>query len=178
MIHDKIVNLRDVGEFVNLICGKKVMHEKMLYRGGRFETFELLSGINPKVVINLRSSPDKIDKSQITYVHIPIANSIEKYDTKLNDVRKWLNSVLAVLSKDELEFPVYIHCTSGKDRTGIVIASVLWLLGIPEKVIKEEYLLSEGKVSLHQIELSIDGMKSKVNYFNKVSVENLNRFSV
>ncbi|MCX7746793.1 MAG: tyrosine-protein phosphatase [Clostridia bacterium] len=170
-----IVNLRDVGEFVNYLSGKKIMHEKRLFRGGRIGSLDLLSqSVNPQTVINLRSSPDPIEKSEsIKQFHFPIANSLEKYNTQLPDVRKWLNTVLSVLSSDDIKYPVYLHCTSGKDRTGIVIASLLWLLGIPENIIKEEYLLSEGKVSIHQIKLSLEGLKRKSNYFSKVSLSQL-----
>jgi protein-tyrosine phosphatase len=35
------------------------------------------------------------------------------------------------------------HCTSGKDRTGIVAALTLDLLGVPDDVIAADYLLTE-----------------------------------
>lgn len=176
-----IVNLRDVGEFVNCFLGRDIMLEKKLYRGGKIESVECLAQAgNPKTIINLRATSDKIEKDQgLVQCHFPIANSIEKYDTQLGDVRKWLNAVLTTLSRDDLEFPVFIHCTSGKDRTGIVVASILWLLGISEDIIRGEYLLSEGKVSIHSIDLTLKGIKSKTNYFNKVSIAQLkNNFLV
>jgi protein-tyrosine phosphatase len=39
--------------------------------------------------------------------------------------------------------PAVFHCTSGKDRTGIVAALVLDVLGVPEDVIVEDYVLTE-----------------------------------
>jgi protein-tyrosine phosphatase len=39
--------------------------------------------------------------------------------------------------------PVVIHCTAGKDRTGIGAALLLASLGVPEGVILEDYLLSQ-----------------------------------
>ncbi len=170
-----IVNLRDVGEFVNCLSGSNVMLEKKLFRGGKIESVECFAQVGyPKTLVNLRASSDKIEKDQgLIQYHFPIANSIEKYDTQLGDVRKWLNGVLSTLSRDDIKFPVFIHCTSGKDRTGIVVASVLWLLGISEDIIREEYLLSEGKVSIHSIDMTLKGIKSKINYFNKVSVPQL-----
>src|ERR1700761_9042312 len=40
------------------------------------------------------------------------------------------------------EVPVVIHCTAGKDRTGFACALILHALGVPEKTISEDYLLT------------------------------------
>jgi len=40
------------------------------------------------------------------------------------------------------EVPVVIHCTAGKDRTGFACALILHALGVPEKTIAEDYLLT------------------------------------
>src|ERR1700761_5971556 len=37
--------------------------------------------------------------------------------------------------------PLVIHCTAGKDRTGFACALVLHALGVPERVISDDYLL-------------------------------------
>jgi len=36
--------------------------------------------------------------------------------------------------------PLLIHCAAGKDRTGFVVAMLLWVLGVPYKTILENYL--------------------------------------
>ncbi|KAF2084201.1 hypothetical protein K490DRAFT_49642 [Saccharata proteae CBS 121410] len=46
-----------------------------------------------------------------------------------------------VLSRRE-SYPVMLHCTQGKDRTGIVTLLVLELLGVPESAIQADYLRS------------------------------------
>ena len=38
--------------------------------------------------------------------------------------------------------PTLIHCVAGRDRTGIVVAAVLDLLGVPEETIAADYALS------------------------------------
>jgi protein-tyrosine phosphatase len=38
--------------------------------------------------------------------------------------------------------PLVIHCTAGKDRTGLACALVLHALGVPDDVIAEDYLLT------------------------------------
>nr|CAG8609214.1 840_t:CDS:2 [Entrophospora candida] len=49
--------------------------------------------------------------------------------------------ILEVLT-DKSNLPVLIHCKHGKDRTGIVIAIILSLLGIPDELIIKDYLSS------------------------------------
>jgi hypothetical protein len=41
------------------------------------------------------------------------------------------------------ETPVVVHCLGGKDRTGVVSALLLWLVGVPDTVIAADYALSE-----------------------------------
>jgi protein-tyrosine phosphatase len=42
------------------------------------------------------------------------------------------------------ETPLLVHCTAGKDRTGVVIALLLGFLGAPVEEIHRDYLLSEN----------------------------------
>jgi protein tyrosine/serine phosphatase len=50
--------------------------------------------------------------------------------------------VCKVLTEREA-LPAVFHCTSGKDRTGIIAALVLDLLGVPDEVIAADYVLTE-----------------------------------
>ena len=45
--------------------------------------------------------------------------------------------------------PALVHCTAGKDRTGIVIAVVHALLGVPDAVIAEDYALSAERLRVN-----------------------------
>lgn len=40
--------------------------------------------------------------------------------------------------------PLYFHCSAGKDRTGVAAALVLTLLGVPDDIIMEEFLLTNA----------------------------------
>ena len=40
------------------------------------------------------------------------------------------------------EAPMLFHCTNGKDRTGVAAMLILLALGIPEEVVKEDYMQS------------------------------------
>lgn len=44
---------------------------------------------------------------------------------------------------DESAYPVLLHCTAGKDRTGVAIGLVLDLLGVSEEVIVADFALSD-----------------------------------
>lgn len=50
-------------------------------------------------------------------------------------------AILRLLADAE-NFPLNYHCTSGKDRTGIVTALLLSLLGVPDETIIADYSLS------------------------------------
>jgi len=44
------------------------------------------------------------------------------------------------------KYPILIHCTQGKDRTGLIIALVLLLLKVPVPAISHDYVMSEGEL--------------------------------
>ena len=45
--------------------------------------------------------------------------------------------------RDKPQEPCLVHCTAGKDRTGILVALILQLVGVEDHVIAEEYALTE-----------------------------------
>lgn len=47
----------------------------------------------------------------------------------------------------EENFPVVIHCTHGKDRTGVIIMLLLLLCNVPTEAIEEDYAQSEGHLN-------------------------------
>ena len=51
---------------------------------------------------------------------------------------------ILTLLADGRQRPALIHCTAGKDRTGIAIALLLALLGVPDETIVADYTLSNA----------------------------------
>ncbi|KAJ7230443.1 protein-tyrosine phosphatase-like protein [Mycena pura] len=43
---------------------------------------------------------------------------------------------------DLKSYPVLVHCTQGKDRSGIVVMLILFVLGVPLDLVKADYALS------------------------------------
>ncbi|HYH48709.1 MAG TPA: tyrosine-protein phosphatase [Acidimicrobiia bacterium] len=58
-------------------------------------------------------------------------------------------NVIAALRhvSEELPRPVAIHCTSGKDRTGVVVSLLLRLVGVTRDAVVRDYAATTGNVS-------------------------------
>lgn len=164
------VNFRDVGAFVNLSMGSKIMREGQLYRGGKTDYCKDAAEIgNPRTIINLRQGKDKKDFGA-NMLHFPIYNDYEKYNTTVPEVRQWLNEIFRIFENKDLTLPLFIHCLSGKDRTGIVVGTLLMLLEIPVETIVEEYLLSLGDVRKELFISALKGIGDPGDYFRRLDL--------
>jgi len=65
----------------------------------------------------------------------------ETYITMLNDAGHEIAGAVEVVADPE-SGPVIFHCAAGKDRTGVLAALLLGLLGVSEDVIIEDYALT------------------------------------
>jgi protein-tyrosine phosphatase len=70
-----------------------------------------------------------------------IGLGIDTLDYSTSEIRDILN----VLS-DRSNYPVLVHCTQGKDRTGLVVLIVLMLCGVHHDAISHDYMTSEEKL--------------------------------
>ncbi len=60
----------------------------------------------------------------------------------LDHSKSEIRQVFQVLA-DSREYPVMIHCTQGKDRTGLVVILLLLLLETPLHIVSADYVASE-----------------------------------
>ncbi|KAL7929001.1 protein-tyrosine phosphatase-like protein [Trichoderma chlorosporum] len=79
----------------------------------------------------------------------PVLGFVNAYRSILTSGAPAFAAVLAYLASDgwdpAAERPVLVHCTAGKDRTGILCALILSLCGIPDEDVAREYgLTTEG----------------------------------
>ena len=76
-----------------------------------------------------------MEEVQATAAPAPAGEELsERYLWYLEVGRQALVDVLGLLS-DPARLPLVFHCAAGKDRTGVLAASVLDILGVEDEVI-------------------------------------------
>lgn len=165
-------NMRDIGG-VKTVDGK-TMKQGLVYRGVELDgaVYEkyCITDVGAKVLteklgirteIDLREQKDNMRDmlgndvahnfyGTYAYVDSFVAVYSESYRTLFSDLAK------------EENYPVYIHCTYGKDRTGTVCFLLQLLLGVPEEKAFKEFEMSvllDGEVDYGSMELYIDALK-------------------
>lgn len=129
---------------------------------------ETLSKMGIQLVCDLRTeeevlaSPDHLPEG-ITIINLP-AHSKERRWTQVVNLlfkRNFVASILGRIYTDVMidgnshifveifrriaspdNLPIVIHCTAGKDRTGLVIAFLLTILGVPQETVIADYTQS------------------------------------
>jgi protein-tyrosine phosphatase len=165
----ELFNFRDVGGYAGL--DGRTVRWRRLFRSDALHTLathprdhEAFAALGVRTVIDLRR-PREVEKfgrvvelPGLTYRHIPPEHPEWAHDEILTsaDTPRWLATryaelagegragiaeALAVLAEED-SAPVVVHCMAGKDRTGVVCALTLSLLGVSDDDVAADYALS------------------------------------
>lgn len=146
---------------------------------------EDFAALGIKSVIDLRSvgeqttypdAPCVTEQAEMTLapMAVPYNVSAANYVADLYELAS-MRAALEVLA-DPARYPVYVHCTYGRDRTGILAAVVLLALGASQDAILKDYrLTAEAGLSVTPDSLlavldEISRLGGIESYFEKVGV--------
>jgi protein-tyrosine phosphatase len=106
---------------------------------------------------NVFASSGEVDYLNISLVEDPseartLPSLEELYKRMLDNSQPQIKQLFETLSTPG-RFPVLIHCTAGKDRTGLVVALLLALANVPDETIAADYALSAEYLSPLFVEL-------------------------
>jgi protein-tyrosine phosphatase len=161
-------NFRDVGGYAGLegrtVRWRRLFRADSLHRlkGEDWQTF---AGLGVRSVVDLRRSFEveehgRVPQAEglryfnpvlehIDWKDVPHPDGIQherwladRYLNFLDDGRAGLSTALSVIA-DPAAAPVVVHCMAGKDRTGVVCALTLSLLGVSDEDIATDYALTE-----------------------------------
>ncbi len=165
---ERVFNFRDLGGYPTR-DGRTTKWQTLFRADGIHRLSEAdvdtLRPLGLRTIIDLRT-PDEIeehgrfplDSYAATYHHQPVLDVIwtpeqierfgesptflvDRYREMLVIGDRALGESLRLFGAGET-YPAVFHCAAGKDRTGILAALVLGLLGVPDDVIAEDYALS------------------------------------
>ena len=159
---EHVFNFRDLGGYATA-DGRSVKWRTVFRADGihRLSVADLAS-LNVRTVLDLRT-PDELERGRcehdsIGYHHLPILQTpwtemgfegeldavtflADRYVDMLDEGRESIARALHILGEDS-SLPLVFHCAAGKDRTGVVAAVLLGILGVADDDIAADYSLS------------------------------------
>ena len=164
---DAVFNFRDLGGY--RADGGRAVRWRRLFRADGLhrllpEEAERIRELGIATVIDLRTAEEVATRGRfpddiagVDYHHLAMFDVepewppeddnptylADRYAEMLETGRTTVATSLRLLA-DEASYPLVFHCAAGKDRTGILAAVILGLLGVPEDVIAEDYALSHA----------------------------------
>jgi protein-tyrosine phosphatase len=158
------VNFRDLGGYGTL-DGRRTRWRVLFRADGLSELsqtdFSVMRDLGIRTVVDLRSGHEveqsrfDVEAHPVDFHHFPFIDElpdVEQWDRRpgllgtqykemLDDAAPQIIGALEVLTAPDSR-PAVFHCTAGKDRTGLLSALVLSLLGVPEETVVADYALS------------------------------------
>ncbi|WP_161971045.1 tyrosine-protein phosphatase [Candidatus Borkfalkia ceftriaxoniphila] len=147
---DGVSNTRDLGGKIGL--GGKLVKQDKVYRGAKLDDISETGRERAKNVYKIRTDLDLRNSSEsmgavlngVTYLNYSAPYYVGD-GTGLDDggaqFEKALADALRVFSNEQ-NYPIYMHCSIGRDRTGTVALLLYGLLGVSERDIYIDYEMS------------------------------------
>lgn len=170
-----VFNLRDVGGYP--VAGGGSVRWRTLFRSDALHRLDAagaaaLAGLGLRTVLDLRSQAEvEIAPSPVRgrVTHLPLLADLADlaalpvlpestggrldlsiiYRYFVEECGDRIAAAIGELTSDDA-FPALVHCSAGKDRTGVVIALILAVLGVPDEVIAADYALSAAYLDPEQ----------------------------
>ncbi|CVM07516.1 Protein tyrosine phosphatase [Streptococcus pneumoniae] len=107
-------------------------------------------------IVHIPMQPDSMMPSKWTMFRMLIAEGKslsftpimkDVYQSMLYERKKEIQQLFTLLS-DEKNYPLMLHCTSGKDRTGFLSALIQLAAGVPVHTVLSEYMRSNEGVKM------------------------------
>jgi len=161
---EAVFNFRDLGGYTTA-DGRTVRWRTVFRADGIHRlTIDELASLNVRTVLDLRT-PEELERGRcehdsIGYHHLPILQKpwselgfdgeldlepvtflADRYIDMLDEGRESIARALHIVSEDS-SVPLVFHCAAGKDRTGVVAALLLGILGVGDDDIADDYSLS------------------------------------
>jgi len=158
------VNFRDLGGYRT--TDGRTIRWRTLYRADDLSRLSrpdraLVRNLGIATVIDLRSRNEveserfPVDEIPVGFHHLPLTAELPPFDEfragprvfarHYRDIAReagdQIGRAVAIVAQPE-SHPVIVHCAAGKDRTGVLVAVLLALLGVPDDTIAEDYALS------------------------------------
>ena len=163
LTYDLVFNLRDLGGYPT--ADGRMVRWRTLYRGDGLHrlTHDTFAELGIRTVLDLRTPGEieergRVDADGVAWYHLPVLHTVwdrgmfdeeigaarflaDRYLVMLEEGAAALGEAIAILS-GHANVPAAFHCAAGKDRTGVLAALVLSLLGVDDDTVAHDYQLS------------------------------------
>ncbi|MGH9139132.1 MAG: tyrosine-protein phosphatase [Acidimicrobiales bacterium] len=165
LVYERVFNLRDLGGY-EAADGRSVRW-RTLFRGDGVHRLahDAFVELGVRTALDLRTPYEieergRIDADGVAWYHLPVLKTVwdpalmqgeapplperflaDRYLVMLEEGAESLGTALRILA-DPAQLPAMFHCAAGKDRTGVLAALMLSLLGVDDETVAHDYGLS------------------------------------